>query len=310
MKLMRSIGLALAAVLVAGALTNAAAQAAVNSADIQRLQDTIYDASRDLDQVRTRDRALASQLEGELDDARDEAIYLKVKLRKHEPIARSEYSELRDRIEGIRSRTRDHATTRSTTPASQPSVGNNGNDGNDVEERRPPAGSSSRRRLDIAVGTEFDVRLQKPLSSETAQVEDRVGATTLVDYRDGDRVVVPAGSLMRGVVSSVTKAGRLERKGSLTVVFDQLTVDGRNYPIRGTVTQAIESEGIKGEAAKIGTGAGVGAIIGGILGGVRGALAGILIGGGGTIAATEGTDAKLESGAILRVRMDTELNLR
>jgi hypothetical protein len=307
MTLMRSIGLALAAVLVAGALTNAAGQAAVNSADIQRLQDTIYDASRDLGQVRTRDRALASQLEGELDDARDEAIYLKVKLRKHEPIARSEYSELRDRIEGIRSRTRNDATTRSTTPASQPSAGNNGID---VEERRPPAGSSSRRRMDIAVGTEFDVRLQKPLSSETAQVEDRVEATTLVDYRDGDRVVVPAGSLMRGVVSSVTRAGRIERKGSLTVVFDQLTVGGRNYPIRGTVTQAIESEGIKGEAAKIGTGAGVGAIIGGILGGVRGALAGILIGGGGTIAATEGTDAKLESGAILRVRMDTELNLR
>ncbi len=310
MKLMRSIGLALAAVLVAGALTNAAGQAAVNSADIQRLQDTVYDVSRDLGQTRTRDRALASQLEGELDDARDEAIYLKVKLRKHEPIARSEYSELRDRIEGIRSRARNDATTRSTTPASQPGFGNNGHNGIDVEERRAPAGSSSRRRMDIAVGTEFDVRLQKPLSSETAQVEDRFEATTLVDYRDGDRVIVPAGSMMRGVVSSVTKAGRIERKGSLTVVFDQLTVGRRNYPIRGTVTQAIESEGIKGEAAKIGTGAGVGAIIGGILGGVKGALAGILIGGGGTIAATEGTDAKLESGAILRVRMDTELNLR
>ena len=49
---MRSIGLALAAVLVAGALTNAAGQAAVNSADIQRLQDTIYDASRDLGPMR------------------------------------------------------------------------------------------------------------------------------------------------------------------------------------------------------------------------------------------------------------------
>ena len=73
---------------------------------------------------------------------------------------------------------------------------------------------------------------------------------------------------------------------------------------------AIESEGIKGETAKIGTGAGVGAILGGILGGVRGALAGILIGGGGTIAATEGTDAKLDAGAVLRVRMDTELTLR
>ena len=58
--------------------------------------------------------------------------------------------------------------------------------------------------------------------------------------------------------------------------------------MRGTVTQALESEGIKGEVGKIGAGAGVGAIIGGIIGGAKGALIGVLIGGGGTIAATDG----------------------
>ena len=76
------------------------------------------------------------------------------------------------------------------------------------------------------------------------------------------------------------------------------------------MTQAIESEGIKGEAGKIGAGAGVGAIIGGILGGVKGAMAGILIGGGGTIAATEGKDVELPAGTVLRVRLDSGLNLR
>jgi hypothetical protein len=76
------------------------------------------------------------------------------------------------------------------------------------------------------------------------------------------------------------------------------------------VTQAIESEGVRGEAGRIGTGAGVGAIIGGILGGFRGALAGILIGGGGTIAATEGEDVELEPGTVLRVRVDTPITLR
>ena len=113
---------------------------------------------------------------------------------------------------------------------------------------------------------------------------------------------------MRGVVSSVKKAGRIERTGSLTVAFDRLTIDGRVYPIRATVTQAIESEGIKGDAGKIGAGAGVGAIIGGILGGAKGALAGILIGGGGTIAATEGKDVELPPGTVLRVRLDSGLN--
>jgi hypothetical protein len=160
------------------------------------------------------------------------------------------------------------------------------------------------------VGTEFDVRLQSELNSDTAQVEDRFEATTLVDVSRGDRVLIPAGSLMRGVISGVTRAGRLERKGSLTVAFDQITIKGRAHPIRATVTEALESEGIKGEAGKIGAGAGVGAIIGGILGGFKGALAGILIGGGGTIAATEGKDVKLPAGTVMRVRLDSPLQLR
>jgi hypothetical protein len=95
----------------------------------------------------------------------------------------------------------------------------------------------------------------------------------------------------------------------MTLSFDQLTINGRAYPIRGTVTQAIEGEGLKGEAGRIGTGAGVGAIIGGILGGFRGALAGILIGGGGTIAATEGREVELPQGSVLRVRIDSPVSV-
>ena len=106
------------------------------------------------------------------------------------------------------------------------------------------------------------------------------------------------------------KAGHIERKGSLTVAFDQIRIRGRSYPIRATVEQALESEGIKGEAGKIGAGAGVGAILGAILGGAKGALAGILVGGGGVIAATEGQDVTLPSGTVLRVRLDSTLAVR
>ena len=96
----------------------------------------------------------------------------------------------------------------------------------------------------------------------------------------------------------------------LTVAFDNINISGRSYPIHATVSQAIESEGIKGEAAKIGAGAGVGAIIGGILGGAKGALLGILIGGGGTIAATEGKDVVLPAGTVLRVRVEQPVTIR
>jgi hypothetical protein len=290
-----------AVLLAAGVAAPARAQSSVTSADIQRLQDVSYEASRDMAQVRSRDAALASQLQAELDDARDEVIYLKVKLRRNEPISRGEYNDVRDRIENIRSRARGDSAGGYTPPAGSRS------------ESVPPPPASSRRAQnpnEIPVGTEFDVRLQTSLSSKTAQVEDRFEATTMVDLLDErGRVLVPSGSVMRGVVSSVNKATRMDRKGSLTVAFDQVTINGRAHPMRATVTQALESEGIKGEAGKIGIGAGAGAILGAILGGAKGALAGILIGGGGTIAATEGKDVELPVGTTLRVRLDSPLTL-
>jgi hypothetical protein len=245
---------------------------------------------------RARDAALASRLETELNELRDETAYLRVKLRKNEPVARTDYFDLRDRIDELRSRARGE---NGRTPA-------NGTAAGTPASSAPRAGST----LDIPAGTEFDVRLGQSLSSSTNLAEDRFEATTLVDLKEGDTILVPAGSVMRGVVSSVTKTSRTERTGRMTLAFDQITIGRRPYPIRATVTQAIESEGIKGEAGRIGAGAGVGAIIGGILGGVKGAIAGILIGGGGTIAATEGKDVELPAGTVLRVRLDSGLNLR
>jgi hypothetical protein len=292
-----------AASLLATPAPGAAAQyntQSVTMSDVQRLQDSIYDASRDISAMRSRDQTLASQLQTELDDLRDDATYLKVKVRRNEPVSRSEYAEVRDHIENLRSRARGGSTGGYTPPDYGP------------DRARQSTGTIGRstNANEAAAGTEFDVRLQNPLSSKTAQPEDRFEATTLVDLMHGDRVIVPAGSVMRGVVSTVNKAGRIERKGSLNVVFDQVTVRGRSYPIRATVEQALESEGIRGEAGTIGAGAGVGAIIGAILGGAKGALAGILVGGGGVIAATEGKDVELPAGTVLRVRLDTPLDVR
>ena len=159
-------------------------------------------------------------------------------------------------------------------------------------------------------GTELDVRLQAPLNSGTSQVEDRFEATTLVDVSVSGRVAVPAGSVVRGVITAVEPATRTNRTAKLTVSFDQVTVNGRAYPMRGTVTQAIEGEGIRGETGRIATGAGVGAVIGGILGGFKGALLGVLVGGGGITAATEGKEVELPQGAVLRVRLDSPLQIQ
>ena len=267
----------------------ALAQAQLTAADIQRLQDNVFDAAADVSRLRQRDARLADSLESELDELRDEVIYLKVKLRKS-GATRAEYSDLRDRIDQLRTQARGEPAPAAASPSSRRPV---------ADERLSPT--------EIPVGTEFDVRLQSRLNSGTARVEDRFDTTTIVPYERNGRVLVPSGSVLRGVVNSVTPASRgVNRKGELTLVFDRFSIEGRTYSVRATVMQALQGESDTGRVA---AGAGVGAIIGGILGGVRGALTGILIGGGGTVAATEGNEVDLAPGTVLRVRLDAPLDV-
>jgi hypothetical protein len=285
----------------------AQAQTSVSNADIQRLQDRIYDASSEVSRVRSQDAELASRLQSDLDQLRDEVIYLKVKLRKEGSVPRSEYTAVRDEIDRIVSRARGENVSSSS------SIGTGGGSTASRDRYESPTPSSSARRAgrrEIPAGQELDVRLQTALNSDTAQVEDRFEATSAADLIVDGEAVIPAGSAVRGIVTAVDDADRIDRKGRLSLSFDQIVVNGRSYPIRATLVEALESGGYKEDAAKIGTAAGVGAIIGGILGGVKGALAGILIGGGGVVAATEGKDVELPPGTILRIRLDSPLTLR
>jgi hypothetical protein len=190
-------------------------------------------------------------------------------------------------------------TTPQTTPRSTPQV---------VEPSGPTEVNTSARGV-IPVGQELDVRLQNALSSETSTVEQRFEATTAVDLMQDGRVLVPAGSIVRGVVSDVKRPGRVDRVGSLTLSFDRMTVRGREYTIRGMATNVFESRGIRDEVGTAGAGAGVGGVIGGLIGGLKGAVLGAVIGAGGAIAATEGKDVQLPAGSIIRIRLDSAVNV-
>jgi len=299
---------ALAVLLTAGMAAPAWAQA-VTQADIQRLQDNAFLAERDVTSMRSRDADRASTLQSELDDLKDEVIYLKVKLRKTRTLTRTEFGDVRDRIESVRSRA---ATSNASTDRGGDRGGNRfpADSGSRTQTQTNTRGGVGRGVLEIPSGTELDVRLQTALNSGTAQVEDRFEATTMVDLNLDGRVALPAGTLLRGVVTGVDPATRTNRTAKMTVSFDQMTVNGRDYPIRGTVTQAIEGEGIKGDLPKAGAGAAVGGILGAVLGGGKGAILGAIIGGGGTIAATEGKEVELPQGAVLRVRIDSPVQVQ
>ena len=133
-----------------------------------------------------------------------------------------------------------------TATPDQP-VGTTGTAGTDINTV-----SGSRQGV-VPVGQLMDVRLQTTLSSATATREQRFEATTAADLMQGDRVLVPAGSTVRGIVSSVDKAGNIDRTGRLTLAFDEIVVNGREYPMRGMATEVYESGGIRDEGRTVGT---------------------------------------------------------
>jgi len=276
-------GLTLGAILLASNV--AFAQVAI---DMPTLERKVEDAQA------AYDRNPVSADRQEISDIRDELGYLRVKQRLGQAVTRTERMRLNDRV--------DRYLQRNARASSGVYDRTTRDDGRNRT-------SQGRTGLEIPSGSEVDVRLLTALTSDTAQVEDRVEATTMIDLYRGNELLVPAGSTLTGWVTSVDRASRTDRKGSLTIEFNRLRVNNRNYDVKAYVTQALESEGIKGETARIGAGSAVGAIIGGILGGVKGAVAGILIGGGGVIAATEGKDVHLPEGTVLRVRFDSPVPL-
>jgi hypothetical protein len=219
---------------------------------------------------------------------KEDIIYLRVRLRREGTVQRADFTDVRDRLETLRVKSLGKVTGQ-PVPADDPVMSG------DVWV--------------VPVGTEMDVRLQTALNSGTAKVEQRFEATTLADLKLGGEVRIPAGTIVRGFVGSVRAAGRVERKGSLTLAFDEILLPRGPSRLRASVIQALDGKSSE-DISRIGTGAAVGAIVGGLLGGAKGLLLGVLVGGGGTIAATDGSDVNLPSGTVLRIRIDAPLDIR
>lgn len=278
------------------------AQAAIDMATLERRVEDAQTASEE---------SSAAGDEQEMNEIRDDLGYLRVRTRRGLAVTRTERQRLSDRVDRFLSRINNN-----NNPTNRGGIDRRDQAGNRTPDRSGNRTSDrsndrigSTRTLEIPSGTEVDVRLVTGLTSDTAKVEDRVEATTMVDLYRGNDMIVPSGSVLTGWVTSVDRASRTDRQGKMTIEFNRVRINNRNYDTKAYVTQALESDGIKGEAGRIGAGSAVGAIIGGLLGGVKGAVAGILIGGGGVIAATEGKDVHLPEGTVLRVRFDSAVPL-
>jgi hypothetical protein len=153
--------------------------------------------------------------------------------------------------------------------------------------------------------TELTVRLERPLSSRTAHVEDRVEATVARPVSVNGRMVVPSGARVLGTVTQAEPAQRPGRGGRLTLSFDRLTLDdGTTVDLRSRVVRVSENIGSGDTAKRAGIGAALGAVLGGVLGGKKGALVGVLLGGAGGAISSEGDDVELPEGTVFTLQLE------
>jgi hypothetical protein len=161
-----------------------------------------------------------------------------------------------------------------------------------VEPETPPAPAVPETvELVVPADAVLGLQVERTVTSETARVEDRVEARVTRDVRVGDRVAIPAGSVVQGSVMEVERGGKIKERARLGIRFHTVVLaDGSRLSIR---TDSVVREGASPaneSAAKIGGAAVGGAILGAILGGGKGAVI------GGSVGAAGGTAAQMAGG--------------
>lgn len=249
--------------------------------DIQDLQydlENLDDSLRDLNSSASRQRAFGQRAE----QIRERVTRLEEQIRRHR----------QDPARGLGATQEEVANLRRFIAALQ----------SDIDEA-----PDSRKRWDgtLQEGTNIQVRLDQTLSSETARREDRVDASVATPVRADGRVILPAGTRVRGVVDSVQAAERPTKSGRLDLAFDTISLeDGTEIPLRSRVISLSEGLGGRETAKKAGIGALLGGVLGSIVGGKKGALVGVLIGGTGGVIASAGEEVTLPAGTVLTLRLE------
>ena len=171
------------------------------------------------------------------------------------------------------------------------------------------------REMTIPAGTELPIVLDTSVGSKTSRVEEPVRAHLSRAVSIDGQPVLPEGSVVSGVVTDATPAGKVKGRAHLAVRFDAITPRGgdERYRIETAAIGRTAPADTKKDALKIGAPAAGGAIIGAIVGGGKGAAIGAAAGGGaGTavVLSTSGKETNLAVGSPLRLRLSGPLTVR
>ena len=169
------------------------------------------------------------------------------------------------------------------------------------------------REMTIPAGTALPLEMTSTISSASAEVEAPVSAKLRNAITvDGD-TVIPAGSVLRGNVTDVERAGRVKGRAHVSFAFNEVNLNGDREDVK-TNPLTFEAEATKGEdATKVGVGAVGGAILGGILGGKKGAVKGGAAGaaaGTGVVLATRGEEITVSEGTNVTATLAQPMTVR
>jgi len=162
----------------------------------------------------------------------------------------------------------------------------------------------------VPEGATLPLVLETAISSATSRSGDLVVARLAANVRVGEKVVVPAGTEVRGLVTAAVPSGRV--KGLARLAFDTLVLKGKEHSIGTRPVDITAANSHKRDAVIIGIGVGAGAIVGGIVDGKKGAGIGGLIGGAtgtGLVLTNKGKEVELGTGTRVTVRLTRETRL-
>jgi len=164
----------------------------------------------------------------------------------------------------------------------------------------------------IPAGTNVAIRINQHISVKTTPAGSRFTGEIAEPITVDDRVIVPRGTPVGGVVEESHKRGHFKGASILQLRLTSMTLNGTEYPLEtGTFTRTKKGKG-KRSAAWIGGGTGAGMLIGGLATGGVGLLVGGLSGAGaGTAVAglTGNKDIDLPAESLVRFRLADDLSV-
>ena len=179
----------------------------------------------------------------------------------------------------------------------------------------PGNGSSNNKvaTMTLPSGTAIDVTLNTGITSKDANVGDGWSGTVRnTAFLDG-RNVVPAGSAVSGTVTSVTAAKKGDR-AMLDLGLNTITVDGRDYRVRGSMESVVAGSTRARNLGAIAGSAAAGALVGqAVSGSTKGTVIGAVVGGGvatGVVAKSDGYQVVLKPGIALTFTTNESVAVR